>query len=133
MLPPFRNTDQSQSGLLNPKGAGLKTIGDVLRNITPKRDHRLEKREILVLTQDGKTHNASMTSGTSNVSKPVARNSGGLEQIGILWANAQINDSPKNRLEPLQSRPNGQTRLRRVRALDVLQIRSTSTNFKEGE
>ena len=74
-----------------------------------------------------------MTSGTSNISKPVARNSSGLEQIGIVWANAQINDLPKYRLRTLQRRPDGQTRLRRVRALDILQIRSTSTNFKEGE
>ena len=35
VFPPFRNTDQSQSGLLNPKGAGLKADGDVLRNVTP--------------------------------------------------------------------------------------------------
>ena len=35
VFPPFRNTNQSQGGLLNPKGAGLKIIGDVLRNVTP--------------------------------------------------------------------------------------------------
>ena len=35
VFPPFRNTNQSQGGLLNPKGAGLKAIGDVLRNVTP--------------------------------------------------------------------------------------------------